>query len=133
MAYEFGLHGYGLNPYRNLKTMYSRNWNNVKQFFGDVSGYNQYKQTQRSNQVQIDYDTYLRRGNERALADWKRNVPGRQIRYPELSYPGAIYRSDTGVARSMYSSDSALSNFAGNVVYRGAGLYHVAGGVSRRM
>lgn len=132
MAYDFRPH-YGLNPWKNMISVYKGNWNNAKQFFGDVSGYNQYKQTQKSNQAQIDYDTYLRRGNERALADWHRNLPGRQIRYPELSYPGAIYRADTGVARSMYSSDSALSNFAGNVVYRSAGLYHVAGGVSRRM
>lgn len=133
MAYDFGFRGYGLNPFKNMYTMYSRNWNNVVQFAKDVSGYSTYENTKKSNAAQIDYDEYIKRGNERAFADWKKNVPGRSIRYPELSYPGAVYRADTGIARSSYSNDSALSNFAGNVVYRGAGLYHVAGGLSRRM
>lgn len=133
MAYDFGFSGYGWNPFRNAYTMYSRNWNNAKQFFGDVTGYNQYKQTEASNNAQIAYDEYIKAANHRALADWQRNVPNRKIAYPELSYAGAIYRADTGIARSMYSNDSALSNFAGNLAYRGAGLYHVASGMSRRM
>jgi len=133
MAYDFGFSGYGYNPYKNLRTMYSRNWNNAKQFFGDISGYNQYQQTKASNQAQIDYDNYIKAANERALADWHRNVPNREIAYPELSYAGAIYRASTGIARSYYSNDSALSNFAGNVAYRAAGLYGVAGHLSRRL
>lgn len=57
---------------------------------------------------------YQKAGYERQLADWKRNVPGRQIRYPELSYPGHIRAADTGISQSYASSVSTAAGLAGN-------------------
>lgn len=93
-----------------------------------LTGKSAARYTKASNQAQIDYDQYLRVGNVRAYNDWQKNVgsKGRTIRYPELSYPGAIYRADTGIARSMYSNYSADANYYGNLPYRGAGLYGIA-------
>lgn len=98
-----------------------------------VTGKMQYKNTIASNQAQIDYNEYLREGNERALRDWQKNVPNRTIKYPELSYAGAIYRSDTGTARAMYDNDSAVANYYGNLGFRLAGLYGISSRVSRWM
>lgn len=101
----------------------------------DVTGYTQYQNTKASNQLQIDYNTYMSGGNSRAYQDWLKNVgsKGRSIRYPELSYPGAMFGYDTGSARAMYGSDSAMANYIGNLPYRGAGLYGIASKASRMM
>lgn len=113
--------------------MNSWNWrqNPLVSFFKDISGYSQAETTAKSNQAQISYDEYLKNANKQALAMWQKNVPGRSIAVPGLSYPGAIYRADTGVARSMYNSDLAMSNFAGSAPYRTLGLYGVGSRVSR--
>lgn len=105
----------------------------VSRVWDYVTGKTQYDNTIASNQAQIDYNEYLRVGNERALADWKRGFPGKEIRYPELSYPGAIYRTNTGTARTMFDSDSATANYYGNLGFRLAGLYGIASRVSRWM
>lgn len=98
-----------------------------------LSGRKQRDNTQASLQAQIDYEQYLKRGNERALADWHRNVPGRQIRYPEFSYPGQIYRADTSIARAGFDYSTADANYYGNLPYRAGGLYGIAGRVSRTL
>lgn len=106
-----------------------RSWNLLK----DLSGYTQYKNTQKSVQAQISYNDYIKRGNERAFQQWQKNVgsKGLTIKNPELSYPGAIYRADTGSARAMYDADNSRANFYGNVPYRAAGLYGIVSRVSR--
>lgn len=116
------------NWYRNPAIL-----DGVSKLWDYVTGKTQYENTIASNQAQIDYNEYLRRGNERALADWHKNVPNRQIKYPELSYAGAIYRANTGTARSMYDIDSASANYYGNLGFRLAGLYGIASRVSRWM
>lgn len=109
-----------------------RNWYPFRAVSALV-GYDQAKATIESNKAQIAYDEYLRAGNERAYNDWKKNVPGRDIKYPELSYPGAMYRADTGIARSMYSNDSAYSNLYRNTVYGSAGLYGITNRAARTL
>lgn len=91
--------------------------------------------TQASLQAQIDYEQYLRAGNERALADWQRNVgsQGRTIQYPELSYAGQIYRADTSIARAGFDYDTAYTNYLGNLPYRTAGLYGISSKLSRTL
>lgn len=96
-------------------------------------GYEQMKNTQNSLQAQIDYEQYLKRGNERALADWHRNLPGRTIRYPELSYLGQIMRANTSIARAGFDYDTAYANYISNLPFRGAGLYNVARGLYRSL
>lgn len=105
----------------------------MRDTMGYISGYKQYKNTQRSVQAQISYNDYISRGNARAYADWKKNVgsKGRTIRYPELSYSGRIYQASTGSTRAMYDSDNAYGNFIGNVGYRTAGLYGITSKLSR--
>lgn len=98
-----------------------------------VTGKTQRDNTQASLQAQIDYEQYLRAGNERALADWHKNVPNRQIRYPELSYPGQIYRANTSIARAGFDYSTADANYYGNLPYRVAGLYGIAGRISRTL
>lgn len=102
-------------------------------FFKDVVGYTQRNNTKDSLQAQIDYEQYLKRGNERALADWQKNVgsKGRTIRYPEFTYPGQIYRSDTSIARAIYDQSTSDANFFGNIPYRASGLYSIASRFSR--
>lgn len=117
------------------QNIYSRGMDAIKEIGYDMLGYNQYLNTKKSNDAQIAYDAYLREGNLRAYNDWQKNVgsKGRTIRYSELSYPGAIYRADTGIARSYYANDSARANFYGNAFYRTAGLYGIAGRMSRTL
>lgn len=98
---------------------------------GSLIGWTQMKNTQASTQAQMDYEAYLRQGYERQLADWHKNVPGREIRYPELSYPGYIYRSNTASARAGYDYDTAGANYYGNLPYRALGLYGIGSRVSR--
>lgn len=98
-----------------------------------LSGEEQMENTQESLQQQIDYEQYLKAGNERALADWNKNVgsQGKTIKYPELSYAGQIRRADTSIARAGLDYDTAAANYYGNVLYRGAGLYGIGGRFSR--
>lgn len=98
---------------------------------GGMFGYNQYRNTRASASAQMNYDAYLKAGNERALRDWHRNVPGKEIAYPEFSYPGQIYRADTAIARAGFDYSNASSNYYGNLPYRTAGLYGLAGRMSR--
>lgn len=116
----------------DYETFLYKNWYPFRAISGLV-GYDQAKATIESNKAQIAYDEYLRRGNERAYNDWKKNVPGREIKYPELSYPGAMYRADTGIARSGYSNDSAYSNNYRNFVYGTAGLYGITSRAARTL
>lgn len=105
----------------------------IREFGSNVLGYTQYQNTRKSAETQISYEQYLRRGNERALADWHKNLPGRRIRYPEFSYAGQIARADTAIGRLGYESDSAYANFYGNLPYRTAGLYGIGGRVARSL
>ena len=54
-----------------------------------------------SQAKQREFYAYQKQGYERQLEDWHRNVPGRQIRYPELSYPGRIRAADLGISREI--------------------------------
>lgn len=112
---------------------YSRQVNAVWDWLDRATGKKQMEYIQQSNQAQIDYNTYLANGNARAYADWKKGFPGKEIRYPELSYPGAIYRANTGSARSMLDSDIASANYTGNLAFRLAGLYGIGSRVARWM
>lgn len=124
-----------------LLDMTSTPWafdNPLAYIFGSMFGYNQYKSAEASNTAQIKYNDYLRRGNERALQDWNKNVgskglPGSHptIKYPELSYAGAMYKANTGSTRSMYDTYTASANYYGNLPYRGAGLFGIGSRVSR--
>lgn len=100
-----------------------------------LSGYKQMQNTQQSLSAQIDYEQYLKAGNERALADWNKNVgsQGRTIRYPELSYAGQIRRADTSIARASLDYDTASANYWGNLPYRTAGLYGIGSRLSRSL
>lgn len=101
----------------------------------DITGYTKYQNTKAANDKQISYNDYMSGGNLRAYQDWMKNVgsQGRTIRYPELSYPGAIAGYNTGSARAMYNSDSAFASFAGSFPYRAGGLYGVSSRLSRRL
>lgn len=68
-----------------------------------------------SQSKQRDFYRYQKAGYERQLSDWHRNVPGREIRYPELSYPGHIRALDTGISQSYASSVSSAAGLAGNL------------------
>lgn len=124
------LFSYGTSkPYRSF-------WQN---YAGYVTGRRAYENTQKSNQVEIDYLQYQKQAYERQLADWHRNVPNREIAYPELSYPGAIRGINTGVTRLGYGTDSAYANYVGHMantalgMARGAGLYKVPGRAYRSL
>lgn len=106
----------------------------IMQFLGSATGYSQFRNTQASTAAQIDYNEYLKRGNERALADWQKNVGWQRntsIKYPEFSYAGQIRGLGTASSRAMYDSNNAYSNFVGNLPYRGAGLYGIGGRIAR--
>lgn len=120
-----------MNPYRFL---YDSDYRNAWiQFGGMISGKTQRDNTQASLQAQIDYEQYLKAGNERALRDWHKNVPGRTIKYPELSYAGQIRRADTSIARAGFDYNTADANYYGNLPYRAAGLYGIFGRLSRSL
>lgn len=103
------------------------------------AGANIYSQTK-----QRQLYRYQKQGYERQLADWHKNIPGRTIRYPELSYPGRIRALDTGISQSYASSVGSFASFAGNSVgnyaiskqfysgSRSSGLYHHSAGHSSR-
>nr|WDW25854.1 MAG: ORF3 protein [Canine associated porprismacovirus] len=108
-------------------------YNDLADFSRKVLGYTQYRNTQDSLSAQIDYDQYIRRGNERALRDWHKNVPNRNIKYPELSYEGQIRRADTSIARAGFDYATADANYYGNLPYRVAGLYGIGSRVYRSL
>lgn len=96
-------------------------------------GYRSYRDNLAKNQVQIDYNQYMKNAYERKLADWNKNVPNRSIRYPELAMAGSIASYDAGISSANYSNDIVGSNYAGSHLYRGMGLYGIAGRLSRSM
>lgn len=105
------------------------------QYVQNMFGYTQMRNVEKSTTAQIDYEQYLKGGNERALADWYKNVgsQGRTIKYPEFSYAGQIYRGDTAIARAGFDYSNAAANYYGNLPYRTAGLYGIAGKLSRTL
>ena len=111
------------------------NWNHWYDNLDTLFGYRSYKDTLAKNQLQIDYNQYMANANTRKLADWNKNVgsQGRKIAYPELSMAGAIFGYNTGVGSAYLSNDIAYSNYAGSHLYRGMGLYGIAGRVSRSL
>lgn len=106
----------------------------VHKYPGEVAssllGFRQTSNEQASNQAQISYEEYLKGGNRRAIADYYRNV-SRPMRYPELSYPGQVYRSDTAIARNLFDYDTAGANLYGRSLYGTAGLYGISSRASR--
>lgn len=100
-----------------------------------ITGRTQYRNTQKSLTAQMNYDQYLRQGNERSLADWNRNVgwQGKTIVYPEFSYAGQIYRANTSLTRAGLDYNTAGANYYGNLPYRTAGLYGIGGRLSRTL
>lgn len=122
------------------------NWKGYYNLYRDVTAYlphrriedaltgrTQMRNTQKALTAQIDYEQYLKKGNERALADWHRNVPGRTIKYPEFSYPGQIRRADTSITRAGLDYSTAGANYYGNLAYRVGGLYGISARASRRL
>lgn len=75
--------------------------------------YSQYKQR--------ELYRYQKGGYERALNDWHKNVPGREIRYPEQSYPGHIRALDTGISQSYAASLGSVSRLTGQLA--GGAIY----------
>lgn len=111
-------------------------WRAVKTSYEHIPamlGYTQAQNTQASLSAQIDYEQYIRGGNERALRDWHKNVPNRSIKYPELSYEGQIRRADTSIARAGFDYSTADANYYGNLPYRTAGLYGIGSRVYRSL
>lgn len=110
-------------------------FNPVQDFWNSMTGFKQNYNTQLSTKKQIDYNEYLNAGNQRAIDDWNNTIGkkghGRTIRYPELSYAGAVARANTGSYRAMYDASNSSANYYGNLPYRGLGLYGVGSRVSR--
>lgn len=75
------------------------------------TGANLYSQSR-----QRDLYRYQRSGYERQLNDWNKNVgsQGRNIRYPELSYQGAINRLSTDIDTSYASSVGSVGGSIGH-------------------
>lgn len=122
------------------------NWKGYYNLYRDVSAYftpqkveqmifgrTQMRNTQKSLSTQMDYEQYLRQGNERALSDWYKNVRGRTIKYPEFSYPGQIHRADTSIARAGFDYSTASANYYGNLAYRVGGLYGISSRATRNL
>lgn len=83
----------------------------VKALSGLVSsGANLYSQKK-----QRDLFRYQKNAYDRQYSDWQKNVPGRKIRYPELSYPGRSYAADIGISQSYASSVSTAAGGVGDV------------------
>lgn len=111
-------------------------WRAVKTSYEHIPamfGYTQAQNTKDSLSAQIDYDQYIKRGNQRALADWQRNVPNRSIKYPELSYEGQIRRANTSITRAGLDYSTADANFYGNLPYRAMGLYGISSKLYRNL
>lgn len=123
MVNKYDLFKYGFRSY-----YISHDW--PGHVLGSLLGFRQTSNEQASNRAQISYEEYLKGGNRRAIADYHRNVP-RPMRYPELSYPGQVYRSDTAIARNLFDYDTAGANLYGRSLYGTAGLYGVGSRASR--
>lgn len=121
---------FGTNLYNQFK---SYAWPYIRDYGQRVLGYTQYKNTQASLSAQMDYEQYLKSANERAYADWQRNVPNRSIKYPEFSYLGQIRKADTSIAAAGFSYDNAYSNYIGGLANRSLGLYSVPGRLYRNL
>lgn len=122
------------NDFRNAYLMsyvYGGGGHSMNGVLSMLLGNSQRQYQKASNQAQIDYNNYLKQAYERQLADWHKNVPNREIAYPELAYAGSIYRADTGIARSTLSNYSADANYYGNLPSRGSGLYSVGSRLTR--
>lgn len=117
------------NLYRDVQAYV----NPLQKFEQMITGRTQMRNTQKSLTAQMNYEQYLKQGNERALADWHKNVPGRSIKYPEFSYPGQIRRADTSIARAGLDYDTATANYYGNLAYRVGGLYGVSSRATRHL
>lgn len=89
------------------------------------NGWRSYHDKKRSNEIQIDYNTMMANANQRAYNDWIKNVR-KTMRYPELSYAGAVAGYNSGSSRAYISSDIAGADTVGSLPYRGAGLYGIA-------
>lgn len=128
-VYRFGRSLNQWNPFHSMMPdyVYDAGWL--------VSGGTAMEQKQESQSVQIGYDEYMKAGNERAYNDWQKlyGSKGLSIRYPELSYPGAIAGYDAGISRAYISSDIAGTEYASSLPYRGAGLYGIAGRAVRTL
>lgn len=98
-----------------------------------VLGYTQYKNNQASEKAEIEYNEYLRKGYERQLQDFYKNEPGHTLRYPELSFPGQINRTNTIIARTGFSYDNAYANYIGGLAGRASGLYGISGKLYRSL
>lgn len=96
------------------------------------NGWRAYRDKKASNQLQIDYNTMMANANQRAYNDWIKNVK-RSMRYPELSYLGAVASYSSGTGRAYLSNDIAGSELVGSLPYRGAGLYGIPGRALRRL
>lgn len=96
-----------------------------------LSGKTQMENTQASLQAQIDYEQYLKDANSVALAQYRANVPNRNIANPAFSYGGQIRRADTSITRALLDYSTADANYYGNLPYRAAGLYGIGSRVSR--
>lgn len=64
---------------------------------------------------QREFYKYQKNAYERQLEDWHRNVPGREIRYPELSFPGRIRAADLGLSQSYARSYSHTANAVSSI------------------
>ena len=113
--------------------LYNTYVNNRRTLLSDVTGKTERDNSQQIQRNQIDYNEYLRQANERALADWHRHVPNREIKYPEFSYAGQIYAASKNIANSGLTYDSASANYNRNVAYRYAGLYGISSKFARFM
>lgn len=68
-----------------------------------------------SQRKQRELYQYQRGGYERQLRDWHKNVRGRSIKYPELSYQGHIRAIDTGISQSYAGSIGSVAGLARNL------------------
>lgn len=104
-------------------------WKSIQHY----TGYTQKENTERSAQVQIGYNDYLRGAYERQYADWQHYVgsKGRYIKYPELSYPGKIRGVDTANARAGFDISTAGANYVRNLYGVAGSLYNPGGYISR--
>lgn len=136
MSYDPGKLYHLLNRGFIGQNLYDHNYGitrNLYDLTDILSGYRAYKDTIAKNQVQIDYDQYMKNAYEQKLSDWHKGFPNRTIKYPALSMAGSIAGYNAGISGANYSNDIVASNYAGSALYRGMGLYNVASRVSRFM
>lgn len=68
-----------------------------------------------SQAKQRQFYNYQKQAYERQLEDWHRNTPGREIRYPELSYAGRIRAADLGISQSYAASYGTTANAVSSI------------------